>query len=202
MKKIVLLLAACSLGYTSYGQSYSDTIIKHRQAYKREFIEEERSPLKKDDTAFLRFYTPDAQYRVNARVILTPDAEPFQMATYSGKTQQYKKYADLYFKIHGKPHTLEVYQSIALMKNPKYSDHLFVPFKDLTNGDETYGGGRYIDMVLGDLNNGSVLLDFNKCYNPYCAYSDGYNCPIPPAANRLETAIKAGEMNYGKPGHH
>ena len=202
MKKVMLLLAASLVGYTSYCQSYTDTILKHRQAYKREFIEEERSPLKKDDTAFLRFYSPDVQYRVNARVVLTPDAEPFQMATYSGKTQQYKKYADLHFKIHGKPHTLEVYKSIALMKNPKYSDHLFVPFKDLTNGEDTYGGGRYIDLVLGDLKQGTVLLDFNKCYNPYCAYSDGYNCPIPPAANRLETAIKAGEMNFGKPGHH
>ena len=84
------------------------------------------------------------------------------------------------------------------MKNPKYIDHLFIPFNDLTNYEETYGGGRYIDLSLNDIKDGKVVLDFNKCHNPYCAYSDGYNCPIPPEANRLKVAVKAGEMNFGK----
>jgi uncharacterized protein (DUF1684 family) len=181
-----------------FGQTYVDSVNKHRQAYKQEFIDEERSPLKGNDTSFLRFYKPDAKYRVVADVKLTPDSKTFDIPTHSGKKKSSRKYADLSFKIDKKAYKLEVYQSPDLMKNPKYSDHLFIPFNDLTNYEETYGGGRYIDLSLNDVKDGKVVLDFNKCYNPYCAYSDGYNCPIPPDANRLKVAIKAGEKNFGK----
>jgi uncharacterized protein (DUF1684 family) len=75
---------------------------------------------------------------------------------------------------------------------------LFIPFNDLTNYEETYGGGRYLDVSTTDIVNGKMVVDFNKSYNPYCAYSDGYNCPIPPDANKLQVTIKAGEKNYGK----
>jgi uncharacterized protein len=85
-----------------------------------------------------------------------------------------------------------------LMNRPEYADYLFVPFTDATTGNETYGSGRYIDLRLGDIKNNTVLLDFNKCYNPYCAYTSGYNCPIPPKENRLAVAVKAGEKVFPK----
>jgi uncharacterized protein (DUF1684 family) len=85
-----------------------------------------------------------------------------------------------------------------LLKDPKYKDHLFIPFTDGTTYTETYGGGRYIDLSVNDIKNGKIELDFNKCYNPYCAYAGGFNCPIPPVENRLPVAIKAGEKLYGK----
>lgn len=93
---------------------------------------------------------------------------------------------------------LHVYQSIALMTKPGFEDHLFIPFTDETNVGETYGGGRYIDLKMGDIQNGMVVLDFNKCYNPYCAYKEGYACPIPPRENSLPIAIPAGEKRFGK----
>lgn len=67
------------------------------------------------------------------------------------------------------------------------------------DGTESYGGGRYIDCVINDIRNSTLMLDFNKAYNPYCAYVTGYNCPIPPREKDLPVAIHAGEKNYGKP---
>jgi uncharacterized protein (DUF1684 family) len=85
------------------------------------------------------------------------------------------------------------------MKKPGLKDYLFVPFTDLTNYATTYAGGRYLELRTGEIKNGQVVLDFNKSYNPYCAYADGYACPIPPDANRLPVAVAAGEMMFGKP---
>ena len=81
-------------------------------------------------------------------------------------------------------------RNIDLSKKPGYANYLFVPITDLTNGEETYGGGRYIDLrgPLGKV----VELDFNKAYNPYCAYGGKYSCPIPPIENHLGLRIEAG----------
>jgi uncharacterized protein len=194
--KGILLLALLSVSYTAGSQTYADSITMHRQAYKMEFINEERSPLKADDTAYLRFYKPDARYRVTAVVTLTPDAPAFDIPTHSGKRKFHRKYADVVFRIGKRTYKLEVYQS--LIKKDEYKDHLFLPFNDLTNYKETYAGGRYIDLSLKDIKNNTILIDFNKAYNPYCAYASGYNCPIPPPANNLKVSIRAGEKLYGK----
>lgn len=184
-------------------QTYSDSLLKHRAHYKQEFITSEHSPLKKDDTALLRFYAPNEQYRVTARLKKTPKAKPFQMPTHSGETRKYRQYGTLEFTIAGAKQTLQVYQSMDLIKrDEKYKKHLFVPFTDFTSNFDTYGGGRYIDLSTDDIRkNGMIELDFNKCYNPYCAYAEGYSCPIPPVENRLQVPILAGEMMYGKPIH-
>ncbi len=87
------------------------------------------------------------------------------------------------------------------MNDPTYKNYLFLPFTDLTSGEESYGGGRYIDLETTDIFNNKVIIDFNKAYNPYCAYASGYNCPIPPRENDLPVAVKAGEMNFGKKVH-
>ena len=76
--------------------------------------------------------------------------------------------------------------------------YLFVPFTDATTGDESYGGGRYLEFYKQDIQNNTLQLDFNKTYNPYCVYATGFRCPIPPKENRLPVAIKAGEMNFAK----
>ncbi len=80
------------------------------------------------------------------------------------------------------------------MKNEKYKDYIFIPFKDHTNGNETYGGGRYIEAKkpTGD----TYQLDFNYAFNPYCHYTTGYSCPYPPEANFLEIKIETGEKKY------
>jgi len=73
---------------------------------------------------------------------------------------------------------------------------LFLPFKDFTNNESTYGGGRYINFLDTDIKDGKIEIDFNKSYNPWCAYSDGFNCPIPPKENHIETEVTAGEKNF------
>lgn len=95
----------------------------------------------------------------------------------------YVKYGDLYFSINGKDFKLNVFQNQELISDPEYYNYLFLPFTDLTNGETTYSGGRYLDLRIpeGD----SILLDFNKAYNPFCAYSCDYSCPIVPAENDL-----------------
>ena len=185
---------------TAFGQSaYTAEIARHRDGYKADFLKEANGPLKTEaDLAGLRFFAPDSTYRVVATVQQTTDAEPFEMPTYSGKTSPYVSYAVLSFLIDGQAGQLTVFRSLRLASNPKYRDYLFLPFKDATSGTETYGGGRYLDFRLGDIHDGKLLLDFNKAYNPYCAYSDGYSCPIPPAGNRLTVAIRAGEMTYAR----
>ncbi len=87
------------------------------------------------------------------------------------------------------------------MSDSVYKDHLFLPFTDLTSGEESYGGGRYIDLETTGIINNRLVIDFNKAYNPYCTYSDGYNCPIPPRENDLPVAIRAGEKAFAKPVH-
>lgn len=193
------LLIALSLSCIPAGaQTYNDSIAAHRRQYKNEFITEERSPLKGNDTAYLQFYKPDIQYRITAQITLTPDSKPFEMPTHSGKTKTFKQYGIVSFTIHDTTLTLQVFQNLKLLEDPKYKDHLFIPFTDLTTYEETYGGGRYLDLSTTDIRHGKLVIDFNKCYNPYCAYAGGYNCPIPPVENRLKVAVKAGEKLYGK----
>ena len=103
----------------------------------------------------------------------------------------------LKFEVGGKSCALNLYQNLRLVNMPEYQDYLFLPFKDATNGDSTYGGGRYLDFRQKDISSeGILLLDFNKAYNPYCAYSDGFNCPIPPLPNHLAIEVPAGEKNF------
>ena len=177
--------------------AYSQQIDQHRQHYKQEFLTEARSPLTAKDTALLDFYPPAPDWQVTTRFERTPDAEPFDMLTYSGKTRQYVRYGIAHFERNDQPQQLALYQNLQLVNQEEYKDYLFLPFKDHTNGDSSYGGGRYLDLRTGDIGADNVLtLDFNKAYNPWCAYSDGYNCPIPPAENHLELAVEAGERIF------
>lgn len=195
-KNIVAVISLLSIAAVSKAQSYTDSISQYRAQYKQEFITDKNSPLHSADTAYLRFYAPDEAYKVNAFVHLSNDSPPFKMKTHSGKEKMYRKYGELHFKLKGKKAMLEIYQSISLMKNEAYKDYLFIPFNDLTNYETTYAGGRYLDISIKDIKNGAVQLDFNKCYNPYCAFASGYSCPIPPDANKLKLRIEAGEMNF------
>ena len=100
----------------------------------------------------------------------------------------------LHFTLNGTDEQLTVFQNIDLSRLEDYRNYLFVPFTDLTNGEQTYGGGRYLDLEgpLGD----TVELDFNRAYNPYCAYGGRYSCPIPPQENHLEVSVEAGVLKH------
>lgn len=174
-----------------------EEIKAHQAELNRDFKNAETSPLtEKDRKNFkgLDFFKIDTTFRVNARFELTPYEPSFFMKTTTDRSPEYKRYGILYFKLKGKDCRLNVYQSQELMLQPQYKDYLFIPFTDETNGNETYGAGRYID---GRIPKGTTMvLDFNKAYNPYCAYNKKYSCPIVPKENHVAVAIKAGVKKF------
>ncbi|RFN59977.1 DUF1684 domain-containing protein [Marixanthomonas ophiurae] len=144
----------------------------------------------------LEFYPIDVSYRVKAEFIRTPNEEPFLMPTTTERLPEYVKYGEAHFTIEGKDLKLNLYKSTEPYNEPGYEDYLFLPFTDLTSGDGSYGGGRFLDARIpeGD----TIVLDFNKAYNPYCAYNSRYSCPIPPEENDLLVRIEAGVKAFDK----
>ena len=137
------------------------------------------------------FYAITDMYDVKAKLEIRTDDLLIPFKTSTEKIVKNKLYGVLYFQINDKPFKLNVYQSPELMKVPGYEDYLFLPFTDLTTGNETYGGGRYIDLRIPTKGN-EIIINFNKAYNPFCAYSKNYSCPKVPADNDLNVKILAG----------
>lgn len=207
MRLAAVLIMMLGIAVSAGGQTFYGTtdVAKFREGRDREFRNMAESPLKPEDLAGfkgLNYFEIDDAYRVKAEFTRTPSEKYFQMPTSSGITKKFVKYGILKFMLEGKALTLSVYQMDAaiLAKFPEYADLLFVPFKDLTNRTETYGGGRYIDIKKPE--KGTVILDLNLAYNPNCAYgSDKFNCPIPPKENSLNVSVKAGEKRYEYSGY-
>ena len=174
--------------YTNYLKAFrSDYTAKHEV-------------VKGKDKQYFRFFAANPAYKVNASFEKISDTTGFTMKTSSGSSKHYYKYGIAKFSLHDTTFQLFIYQSKALLYT-SYKDYLFIPFTDLTTGDLSYGSGRYIDLLISDIKDNHVVIDFNKAYNPYCAYSADYHCPIPPKENRLPVAINAGEMTFGKAHH-
>lgn len=195
MKRILLflLLAPCLIdGFAQTAWHDSTT------AYLKRYVEEHEVVTGEDKTR-MSFYPVNEQFRVTARFESVKDGAWFTMPTSGTMSKVYRVFGRVHFSIHDTSLVLNLYQSQQLMSMEKYRDHLFLPFTDLTSGEETYESGRYIDLDLKDIRGGELVIDFNKAYNPYCAYVSGrYNCPIPPRENSLQVAVLAGEKNYSK----
>ncbi len=138
------------------------------------------------------FFPVDLDYVVWANFERISSEDTMFMRTSSDRIKAYKKYAKIHFVIKGEEASLTVYQSYRLRQTEEYKDYLFIPFKDVTSGEESYGGGRYMDVKIPKDGVDSIQINFHKAYNPYCAYTEGYNCPIPPVENTLRIPIKAG----------
>lgn len=194
MKYLMIFFLFINLSVSA--QNYKVIIAKHREDYKSDFIKETRSPLKEEDFKHLHFFEADSTYNVIAKIELLTNQKVFNMPTYDGTSKEFIRYARVKFWLGKKELYLTLYKNVLLAINPVYKDLLFLPFTDQTNKKTTYGGGRYIDLKLSDIKNGEIAIDFNKAYNPYCAYSDGYRCPVPPEENDLAMEILAGEKRY------
>lgn len=173
--------------------SYTEEIKEWQHELNEEFADPEESPLEtKDLKKFksLDFYPIAPEWCIKANFEYTPFQKPFTIPTSTERRPVYVQYGIAHFEIDGQQFDLPIYQSQELKEQEEYKDYLFAPFTDLTNGFGTYGGGRYIDLRIpqGD----TLILDFNKAYNPYCAYSGKYSCPIPPAKNDLALKVEAG----------
>ena len=172
--------------------AYTDSLKTFREHY----VQTHEVVLGKDRSK-MTFYPISKDYCVVADFKRAENSQWLSFPT-SGKINKiFKHYGTLSFQLDGQSLELQVYQSQDLMQRAEYRNYLFLPFTDLTNANETYEGGRYLDLTTADIQNNTVLLDFNKAYNPYCAYVSGkYNCPIPPRENTLPVAIWAGEKAF------
>jgi uncharacterized protein (DUF1684 family) len=186
------------LSFFTSAQNYIQTIESYRAKYKAEFLEDKNSPLGKAELKYLRFYHPDSSFKVVAQFERITDTIGFDMQTHNGVIKKYFVYGKVAFELKGTNSILFFYQSQKLMNKEGFEDYLFIPFTDETNYTETFGGGRYLDFKMSDIQNQQLIIDFNKCYNPYCAFKEGYACPIPPQENKLNIRIEAGEKLYGK----
>ena len=159
----------------------------------------EKSPLTKDDLKTfeaLDFFEINEKYYVEAEFELTPNAPIFEMQTTTDRAPLYRRYGIARFTLNGVKCELSLYQNQNFMASLEYGNHLFLPYNDLTNGDTSYGGGRYVEGRIpeGD----TIIIDFNKTYNPYCAYNAKYSCPIVPRDNYVDAEIKAGVKAFDK----
>lgn len=194
MKTALFILAFVLCSQFSFGQkTYKDsmTIFIEEYVKKHDVVSDE-------DKKLMNFYPVNQKYRVTAAFKETKDSKWFNMKTSGLFAQSFRVFGILTFSINDTVVKLNIYQSQDLMKIEEHKNLLFLPFTDLTSGEETYANGRYIDFHISDVVNNTLLIDFNKAYNPYCAYKPGFECPIPPKENTLGVAILAGEKIYNK----
>lgn len=137
----------------------------------------------------LNYFPEDKSYRFSLDLSLYTKPEIVSMTTSKGATQSFFRQGFFTFGFQGKQVRLQAYRSAE-----REDKHLFIPFRDKTSGKETYGAARYIDLDLAE--DHRYVLDFNYAYNPYCAYSENYVCPLPPPENWLDVEISAGEKKY------
>lgn len=185
-----LLLSSICFSQTAYEDSMQTFLTAYVQNHE---------VIKGEDKKHMQFYPVNKSYRVLADLKPSASTQWLTFKTSGVKNKVFRLYGTASFSLNGTMCRLNIYQSQELMTSAEYGNYLFLPFTDSTSGNETYQSGRYLDLTMNDVKNGKVLLDFNKAYNPYCAYVSGvYNCPIPPKENALPVAIKAGEKAYGK----
>ncbi len=194
----IILLLILSFPAIAQISSYKQDIQHYRSANWNGLIKDPRTTLKVTDSIYLRYFPIKEQNKVYCSVEILTNQEPFDMPTYSSQIKSFRPYAILSFSWKGKKASLHAYQNLQHINSPLYKDYLFIPFKDQDSGKQTYGGGRYLDIKKSQIENDHVLLDLNQVYNPWCAYSDGYNCPIPPIENTIPFALKAGEKMFKK----
>ena len=206
---ITFVVFGCKPDKKYHDQVQNNMLVSHTDAiqdileFQNTLNEEFRNPLTsplpdryRKNFESLDFFSPDTTYIIKAKFVRTPEALPFYMPTTTSRKSKEVVYGMAYFTIHDKKQQLEIYQNQELVINEKYKNYLFLPFTDLTNDKETYGGGRYIDLSIP--NTDFIIIDFNKAYNPYCAYNKKYSCPLVPEINTINTKILAGVKAFKK----
>ncbi|SEP98843.1 DUF1684 domain-containing protein [Neolewinella agarilytica] len=206
-----LLFLAISLFFVSCAVTKSATkkTAQSAAAYQADlnakYLDPARTILSAEDLATLKekgglpFYPINDAYRVTADFKRYSQPEIIEFKTSTTRLVDYAAFGLATFELNGATHSLTLYRSTAANLPLEYRNSLFLPMRDQTSGDETYGGGRYLDIEIpeGD----KIVIDFNKTYHPYCAYTLGYSCPVPPAENYLETRVEAGIKMVDLGGH-
>jgi uncharacterized protein (DUF1684 family) len=186
-----LVAAACTSGPSAPDEgAYVAKINAERANKERAFRDGPDSPIpqeKKDELLPLSYFPVDSAYSAPASLKLSADRPVFEMPTSTGKMRKMERVGVLEFTLKGQAMSLGAFVEAGTQRVTQ----LFVPFSDLTAGTETYAAGRYLD--LHPTGTGIYEIDFNRAYNPYCAYNESYDCPYPPPSNRLKVPVRAGE---------
>jgi uncharacterized protein len=181
------LAAACTPGPKV--EDYGTQIAENRAIKDESFRNSSDSPIppdKKNTLLPLAYYPVDEAYAVPALLELSEDRSRLQIPTSTGKLRDYERIGTLKFSLNGQRLQLTAFSELG-----QRMSRLFVPFADTTSGEETYAAGRY--MELDPTATGIYVVDFNGAYHPFCYYNPEYDCPFPPAENRLSVPIRAGE---------
>lgn len=174
---------------------YTNRILFDRKNKDEFFKNHPQSPIPiKDRNKFkgLDYYEPNDNFRFILDLEELEKKESIKVNDSGGNVRDMLIWGEFHFKIGNTECSLQAYKSEA------GEERLFVPFKDKTNGNETYGAGKYLDLIYGknQTEDGKWILDFNSATNPWCAYSHNYVCPLIPFENILQVEIKAGEKSY------
>ncbi len=168
--------------------SLEQEITEYRSKFQQFLKENPSSPLTEDQktSVQLQFFPSEEKFRVEAKLEEFPKKREKEMVDKEGFPRKLSRYGKLRFSLDGINCALEIF------KEPE-NDLFLAPFNDLTSGKETYGAGRFVEPLKS--NDETFIIDFNKAYNPYCAYNPQRSCPMPYARNRLPVSIPAGEKN-------
>ena len=187
----LLALAACNSGPSAPDDSqYIEQLSAARAVKDQAFREAPDSPVPADKRGKilpLAYYPVDPSFAVPAVLRLSEERPVFDMLTSSGEPRRMQLVGTLEFTLQGETRSLGAF----VPDGTEQITTLFVPFADQTTGKETYAAGRYLD--IDPTTTGYYTIDFNRAYNPYCAYSPTFECPFPPSSNRLTTEVRAGE---------
>ena len=200
MRKItgLILLMMLTLAQVWAQTDYDEEMRSYREEQHAEFLDPEITPLNKEQRRSFKghdYYPVDPSYRVEARFEPTPKARPFMLATSTGTARLYRRLGILHFELNGEAHTLEAYVQASRFVPKTAKKYVFLPVIDDTTGETTYGAGRYLHYE-GIPEGDTWVIDFNKLYNPYCAYNPSFECPKVPEPNHLPIAIEAGVKDY------
>jgi uncharacterized protein (DUF1684 family) len=195
---LILIATLVTLFYSMQDGGTSEAYRKEREKERKDKDDYMRnnseSPFADSVALFtgLKYFDIDESFRISANLIPIEEKKTITLATSDGLEKRYLPYAYAEFSLKGEKCRLLI---LEIMDMGPFRGTLFLAFADATSAKESYGAGRYLDIkkVPGST---SVLLDFNKAYNPYCAYNDNFSCPFPPSENLLKVAIPAGEKVY------
>jgi len=173
-------------------EDYVESIAEARRATAHFFLNQEDSPLtatQKMEFEGLSYFPIDPAFCIKAEFSIAQNKDVRTLNYTDGSARKYYLYGIARFPLQGRQQELQVFKPV----DDLAQDYLFLPFYDQTTGEQTYGGGRYVEPVLTD--DSHLEIDFNMAYNPYCAYNPKYRCPIPPKENKMTVKVSAGEKN-------
>lgn len=193
-KYFFISIVAVSLYFVLFkgedNKKYVDRILEERKKTEKFFKNSNDSPFKEKEFNGLNYFPPDISFKTNAVIEKLEKPDTVLLKTFNKKEVVYLKFAIAKMKLKGEKINLILFREL----NNKNKNNVFLLFNDKTNGNQTYSGGRYIDLNFK--NSKRIEVDFNKAYNPYCEYDIKYTCPIPPKENKIQIKILAGEKKY------